>query len=446
MPQLWFHLIQAGAFSVIAAYLLHSYRRGARVGEEPHCAKCDYALEGSVSDACPECGAALDAGNNVVRGRIERQAWRKWVGLVLAFATFGSVAAAAWSYRTTAAGAKFRTTASLLHDMSLQTGFSPYETSYAELRKRYRDDPKSLDEAHVTHLRWRREQPPEAGDFSRTERDYFNMLFHERRLPSEAEVLLARRLCVVDFCVPPVVLDGKPVQMFVASHMRLSDTAGIRWRWFRLDPTDEAVKARWEKSGELENTGVCELPLGTHTLSFVVNQGLSRFLTSKEPESSAYVTFSDAVEKTVRVVARDEFDAVVREMLTDAFEFRAFAVGRPGSAEFLIVPRRPLALAGSLSLDVEIRDLRVPVGAVDLRAGFELPFTVVGKSLDIGDAARTRVWAEFTPSDVILDADERRFAPVAYEALSIPRKPSVSVARRLAAALESEPARAPMRP
>jgi hypothetical protein len=59
-------LLVSAILLVIGAFLL---KRGAwprRVGDTPHCPKCDYILSGDQR-RCPECGTAVDA-SNVVRG------------------------------------------------------------------------------------------------------------------------------------------------------------------------------------------------------------------------------------------------------------------------------------------------------------------------------------------------------------------------------------------
>jgi len=58
-------------FIVIGAFLLKRGWWPRRMGETPHCPKCDYILSGD-QQRCPECGTPVESGN-VVRGDRRRR-------------------------------------------------------------------------------------------------------------------------------------------------------------------------------------------------------------------------------------------------------------------------------------------------------------------------------------------------------------------------------------
>jgi hypothetical protein len=64
-----------GVFLLITA-------RKHRVGDDPHCPKCDYLLHGLATPTCPECGHPITE-SNIVRG--ERQTNRKALAMGLVF-------------------------------------------------------------------------------------------------------------------------------------------------------------------------------------------------------------------------------------------------------------------------------------------------------------------------------------------------------------------------
>lgn len=65
--------IVLGAVAIWAGGMLALGIRGRRVGDDPHCRKCNYNLTGLTSERCPEC-AALVAGKSTVRGmRVRRR-------------------------------------------------------------------------------------------------------------------------------------------------------------------------------------------------------------------------------------------------------------------------------------------------------------------------------------------------------------------------------------
>src|SRR5687767_283643 len=64
-------------------FLLLTARKN-RVGDSPHCPKCDYLLHGLTSPTCPECGHPVTE-SNIVKG--ERQTNRKSLAMGLVFLT-----------------------------------------------------------------------------------------------------------------------------------------------------------------------------------------------------------------------------------------------------------------------------------------------------------------------------------------------------------------------
>ncbi|HMB95693.1 MAG TPA: hypothetical protein VKK61_06605 [Tepidisphaeraceae bacterium] len=59
--------------------LLDRGLRSRRIGQEPHCRRCDYLLIGLSSNCCPECGAELSR-RNIVHGNKRNQASVAWIG------------------------------------------------------------------------------------------------------------------------------------------------------------------------------------------------------------------------------------------------------------------------------------------------------------------------------------------------------------------------------
>ena len=82
-------LLLAAAGLLLAGLLVRRGARGKRVGDTPHCRKCEYPLRGIDSDRCPECGADLRAPGGVVVGeRVPRRgpaALGVGIGLVALF-------------------------------------------------------------------------------------------------------------------------------------------------------------------------------------------------------------------------------------------------------------------------------------------------------------------------------------------------------------------------
>ena len=76
----WFLLI--GLAGVLAGVIL--LKTGIwprRIGDAPHCRKCDYNLTGSVSEICPECGTPRTP-RNIRYGKRRRDVPRIVAGLV----------------------------------------------------------------------------------------------------------------------------------------------------------------------------------------------------------------------------------------------------------------------------------------------------------------------------------------------------------------------------
>jgi hypothetical protein len=68
---------------VVLAIVVAVRSRKRRVGDQPHCRKCDYLLIGIVSERCPECGSELSP-KSVVRGELKKRlAFRLTVTVIL---------------------------------------------------------------------------------------------------------------------------------------------------------------------------------------------------------------------------------------------------------------------------------------------------------------------------------------------------------------------------
>ncbi|HZN65569.1 MAG TPA: hypothetical protein VFB66_09720 [Tepidisphaeraceae bacterium] len=79
----WFILLVPGLLALAAGLLLvRRGLRGRRLGDTPHCRKCDYALVGIDSGRCPECGTELGP-RTIVRGERVRTPAFAWVGVIL---------------------------------------------------------------------------------------------------------------------------------------------------------------------------------------------------------------------------------------------------------------------------------------------------------------------------------------------------------------------------
>ena len=59
----------AGAVLLVLgiALMLEGYRPR-RIGEAPHCARCDYLVGGLQAPRCPECGADLSGPRAIIKG------------------------------------------------------------------------------------------------------------------------------------------------------------------------------------------------------------------------------------------------------------------------------------------------------------------------------------------------------------------------------------------
>jgi hypothetical protein len=69
-------LLSMGVFSAFGGLLLYT-GRARRIGNDPHCRKCNYLLHGLSSERCPECGSALSPAA-IVYGEPHRR-WRSFL-------------------------------------------------------------------------------------------------------------------------------------------------------------------------------------------------------------------------------------------------------------------------------------------------------------------------------------------------------------------------------
>jgi hypothetical protein len=73
-------------FGVLGGSLLY-IGRGRRVGDDPHCRKCDYLLRGLSSERCPECGSLLSPAA-IVYGEPRRR-WKTFLAGLLVLLLVG---------------------------------------------------------------------------------------------------------------------------------------------------------------------------------------------------------------------------------------------------------------------------------------------------------------------------------------------------------------------
>lgn len=120
-----------------------------RVGETPHCSRCDYDLTANASAVCPECGLALDAPGHVVHGEAvyRRDTWaRGFLMFVLGSVLGGSVGIQ--TFRTYD-WYRLRPTGWVIDDAaSRQAAIA--QTAWAELTRRAKEHP--LAAAHEARL------------------------------------------------------------------------------------------------------------------------------------------------------------------------------------------------------------------------------------------------------------------------------------------------------
>lgn len=76
-----FLLIPTASLFIVGLLAIRSGRLR-RVGNSPHCRRCDYVLTGNQSAVCPECGQDLVAGNIILGDRFRPRSF--WVGVVVA--------------------------------------------------------------------------------------------------------------------------------------------------------------------------------------------------------------------------------------------------------------------------------------------------------------------------------------------------------------------------
>lgn len=73
---LWLSQLTAPLAALTLGLVLLLLRRSRRVGDAPHCRRCDYDLSGGQADRCPECGSSLLPARAVARGqRATRQSF-----------------------------------------------------------------------------------------------------------------------------------------------------------------------------------------------------------------------------------------------------------------------------------------------------------------------------------------------------------------------------------
>lgn len=124
-------LTPALLFLALAVFLLRKGLRPRRMGDTPHCRKCDYNLTGLSSERCPECGANLVAGS-IVYGEPHQKAGRVLLG-VLSLVITGALLVAS-SYRIN--WYQLRPTGWLIGDLA-STNASDARRAWTELDRRY---------------------------------------------------------------------------------------------------------------------------------------------------------------------------------------------------------------------------------------------------------------------------------------------------------------------
>ena len=87
--------IFAGLLFLLGLSLLISGFRRRRIGDEPHCRKCNYILLYLQSLRCPECGTEISAQNTVI-GEYRRRWGRTVTGLILMILACMPVVPSAW--------------------------------------------------------------------------------------------------------------------------------------------------------------------------------------------------------------------------------------------------------------------------------------------------------------------------------------------------------------
>jgi predicted RNA-binding Zn-ribbon protein involved in translation (DUF1610 family) len=118
-------VLLAAGFALLGVVMIVRGLRGRRVGNTPHCKRCDYVVDeallaaafgrgAAASPKCPECGAVLRAGDAIRQGERRRRPMLAVAGLVLLLVGVPVVMAGAGGFLSSTAITKHAPTGLLL--------------------------------------------------------------------------------------------------------------------------------------------------------------------------------------------------------------------------------------------------------------------------------------------------------------------------------------------
>ncbi|MDX2199772.1 MAG: hypothetical protein SF069_12480 [Phycisphaerae bacterium] len=416
MFQIWLQLIQLGAFVLLGLAFFSWYRRGRRVGDAPHCVRCDYDLSDGERQRCTECGADLGSAGAITAGELQRPMWRLVAAGVCGAAAMSVGAAAFWQYAYGGQAAAVKPLAKLLQELSEPPRVMGDNSAYEEIARRIKFDGLATMLPEIErHLRARAAGPPEAGALTLSETDLFDRMFRQRELTHAGDVEYCRLLTEVDIRIPPVVLAGDKVVIMVE---QLRDSQVRRWIRFWINPAAGSPiaihQAQWQYPGPYSMFCAIDLPIGDHQFPFEVTQKVAPRYTEKEPDDATYVTLLSNLTRSVRVVEPSAFDRLMEAALADLIDLPVWAdhvVNRP---ELLVRLKKPCPLDGTLAFDLKDGERRRPIGAIDLSAGQGLPLAARFKSSDFHESSAITLWARFTPAANVVSASGEAFAAREY--------------------------------
>lgn len=122
-------------------------RRGLRVGDAPHCRRCNFDLSGLTADRCPECGLDITTPRNTLRGARRRIRSLIVLGAVLLLIGAGGVAFVLSG--SNASLNTYKPAALLVAETRFLHG-PPADAAAAELIKRHLSSP--LSNSHLAKL------------------------------------------------------------------------------------------------------------------------------------------------------------------------------------------------------------------------------------------------------------------------------------------------------